>query len=158
MTRIRPCLWFDGQAEEAAAFYVSVIPDSAITHRKIGPTDWPGGKAGEVLLMEFTLGGQPCQALNGGPFTQFNEAVSLSVRCKDQAETDRVWSGLLEGGGEEMQCGWLKDRYGLRWQVVPAEFEDMMRDDDPARAQRVMDAMVEMVKLDVAALRAAYEG
>lgn len=158
MDRIRPCLWYDGQAQEAAEFYVSVFPDSRIEAIQHGATDWPGGKAGDVILVEFTLFGQSYQALNGGAFTEFNEAVSLSVRCRDQAELDRIWDALRAGGGEEIQCGWLKDRYGLRWQVVPEEFERMMRDADGDRAARLMNAMVQMVKLDMDALRAAYEG
>lgn len=158
MQKIRPCLWFDGQAEAAAEFYVSLLDDSEILARNRSATDWPGGRAGDVILVEFTLAGQGHLALNGGPYTAFNEAVSLSVSCRDQDEVDRLWSALQADGGEPMQCGWLKDRFGLRWQVVPEEFEAMLRDGDPDRSGRVMAAMMDMVKLDVAALRRAYEG
>ena len=156
MQRIRPCLWFDGQAEQAAEFYVSVFPDSRIDARNTSAVDWPGGAAGSVILVEFTLAGQNYQALNGGSFTAFNEAVSLSVACDDQAELDRLWDRLLEGGGSEMQCGWLKDRYGLRWQLVPRAFKRMLREADAEASRRLMGAMMEMVKLDVAALEHAY--
>ncbi len=158
MSKIRPCLWYDGQAEEAAEFYVSVFPESRIDLIQRGPMDWPGGKAGGVILVEFTLAGEQYQALNGGPFATFNEAISLSVSCEDQAEVDRVWDALQEGGGEPIQCGWLKDRYGLRWQVVPKGFEELMRDPDPERAARVMAALNEMIKLDLAAAKKAWKG
>ena len=158
MPPITPCLWFDGQAQEAAEFYVSIFPDSRIDHRNTCATDWPAGKAGDVILVEFTLFGQRYQALNGGPGIEFNEAVSLSVSCKDQAEVDRIWSALLEGGGEEVQCGWLKDRFGVRWQIVPEEFETMLRSPDPVRTGAAMTAMMGMVKLDMAKLGEAFEG
>lgn len=158
MPKIRPCLWYDGQAEQAAEFYVSVFPNSRVTAHNTSAVDWPGGKAGDVVLVEFSLDGQEMQALNGGPYTTFNEAVSLSVPCTDQAELDRLWSALLADGGEEMQCGWLKDRFGLRWQLVPEPFEQMMRDADEEQSKRLMAAMMEMVKLDLAALRRAWEG
>ena len=158
MNTITPCLWFDGQAEEAARFYTSVFPDSQITSLNRSPLDWPGGKAGGVILVEFTLMGQPHQALNGGPFTEFNEAVSLSVGCKDQDELDALWDALIADGGAPIQCGWLKDRFGLRWQIVPEEFENMMRSPDSEAVGRSMAAMMDMVKLDMPALRAAFEG
>lgn len=158
MDKIRPCLWFDGQAEAAAAFYVSVFPDSRIESIVRFPMDWPGGKAGEVVLVEFSMFGQSYQALNGGPDVAFNEAVSLSVRCSDQYEVDRVWDALIAGGGAPVQCGWLKDRFGLRWQVVPEAMEEMMREADPAQSARLMAAMMQMIKLDLAALQAAYDG
>lgn len=158
MSRIKPCLWFDRQAEEAAEFYVSIFPDARIEARNRSPVDWPGGKAGDVVLVEIVLAGQRCQALNGGPHAEFNEAISLSATCGDQSEVDRLWSALLAGGGEPMRCGWLKDKYGVRWQIVPEEFETMMRDEDAERSRRLMSAMLEMVKLDVAELRRAYRG
>jgi len=155
---ITPCLWFDGQAEEAARFYVSLFPDSRIDAIQNSAADWPAGKAGDVVLVDFTLGGRPHQALNGGPFTEFNEAISLSVECRDQDELDRYWDGLLADGGEAIQCGWLKDRYGVRWQIVPAVLTEMMRDGDRAAARRVTEAMFGMVRLDIAALTDAFGG
>ena len=155
---IAPCLWFDGQAEEAARFYVSVFPDSRIDVVQRSALDWPAGKAGDVVLVEFTLAGRRHQALNGGPGMPFSEAVSLSVDCANQAEVDRYWDALLEGGGEPLMCGWLKDRFGMRWQVVPRALPQMLRDSDPERARRVTEAMHGMVRLDVGALRAAFDG
>ncbi len=154
--KIAPCLWYDGVAEEAAEYYVSVFPNSCIQYKARNPSDWPGGKAGDVIVVGFELSGQRYQALNGGPYTEFNEAVSLSVMCDDQAEVDRYWEALSADGGEAMQCGWLKDRYGLRWQIVPRVFFEMMTDADAARQKRVMDAMMDMVKFDVVALEKAY--
>ena len=158
LQKITPCLWFDGKAEEAAEFYVSIFPDSRVADKMVNPDDWPGGKAGDVVVVNFVLNGQSYQALNGGPFTEFNESVSLSVTCDTQAEVDRYWEALSADGGAPIQCGWLKDKFGLRWQVVPQAFYDMMRDEDPARRARVMAAMMQMVKFDIAALRQAYDG
>jgi predicted 3-demethylubiquinone-9 3-methyltransferase (glyoxalase superfamily) len=157
MTTISPCLWFDHGAEEAARFYVSIFPDSRIDKLQKAPGDWPAGKAGEVVMVEFTLAGQRYQALNGGKAQPAGMAVSLMATCKDQAEVDRVWDGLLQGG-EPMQCGWLKDRYGFAWQVVPEAMLRFLGDPDPARARRAWVAMMDMVKLDVAALEAAVAG
>ena len=158
MTRkISPCLWFDGRAEEAAGFYTSIFPDSRIDHIERSSIDYPGGKTGDVILVEFTLAGLSYQALNGGPHDQFNDAISLSVTCKDQAEVDRLWDSLTADGGKPVQCGWLKDKFGVSWQIVPEEFVTMMRDKDRRRSKRVMEAMMQMVKLDVAKLRRAYE-
>ena len=148
--KITPCLWFDGKAEEAAAFYTSVFPDSAITN----VTPGPGGAA---LLVEFRLAGMHFLALNGGPHFTFNEAISLSIDCGSQAEIDELWE-KLSAGGAPGQCGWLKDRYGVSWQVVPTEFVDLVNGPDEARAQRAMKAMFGMKKLDIAALRAAADG
>ncbi|MFI6350350.1 VOC family protein [Streptomyces sp. NPDC050560] len=157
MPRINPNLWFDTQAEEAAEFYVSVFPNSSVTrvsyYGEAGP-----GPAGTVLTVDFALDGQRFTAINGGPEFTFDEAVSLLVDCADQAEVDYYWERLLEGGGKESQCGWLKDKYGLSWQVVPAELEELVASDDPARADRVMRAMFGMGRLDLAALRAAAHG
>lgn len=156
--KIAPCLWFDGRAEEAAEFYVSVFPDSHIDYKAMSTIDWPGGKAGRVIMVEFTLAGQRYQTLNGGPHDPFNDAISLSVTCKDQAEVDRLWDALTADGGAPVQCGWLKDKFGVRWQIVPEGFMEMIRDTDPERSKRAMEAMVQMVKLDKAKLKAAYDG
>lgn len=155
---IAPCLWFDGRAEEAAEFYVSVFPESHVDHRATSGIDWPGGKAGDVVLVEFTLAGQRYQAINGGPQVPFNESISLSVACGDQAEVDRLWDALTADGGEPIQCGWLKDKFGVRWQIVPEPFMAMMRDNDRERTKRGMEAMVRMVKLDIATLKQACDG
>lgn len=158
--KIAPCLWFDGKAEEAAEFYVSLLPDSYIDQKMKSPTDWPAGKAGDVILVNFVLAGQRYQALNGGTNEngKFNESVSLSVICEDQAEVDRYWDALTADGGAPIMCGWLKDKYGLRWQIVPRAHMAMMMDKDPAKSKRVMEAMMQMVKLDIAKLQAAFEG
>lgn len=158
--KIAPCLWFDGKAEEAAEFYVSLLPDSYIDQKMKSPSDWPAGKAGEVILVNFVLAGQRYQALNGGSNenSKFNESVSLSVICEDQAEVDRYWDALTADGGEPIVCGWLKDKYGLRWQIVPRAHMTMMMDKDPVKSKRVMEAMMQMVKLDIAKLQAAFEG
>ena len=156
-SKITPNLWFDGQAEEAASFYVSVFPNS----RVVGVTRYPEGSpgpVGSVMTVEFELDGQRFVGINGGPQFQFDEAVSFEIACKDQEEVDAYWERLLEGGGEESQCGWLKDRYGLSWQVVPEGMDEIFADPDPARAERAMQAMLGMRKLDVAALRAAADG
>jgi predicted 3-demethylubiquinone-9 3-methyltransferase (glyoxalase superfamily) len=156
-SKIAPCLWFDRQAEEAARFYTSIFADSSIDYVQRSALDYPGGKAGDVILVEFTLAGSSYQALNGGGQQPFNDAISLSVSCRDQPEVDRFWDALLAGGGKPIQCGWLKDKYGVSWQVVPEEFVSMMRDKDPKRAARAMGAMMQMVKLDLAKLRRAVE-
>lgn len=156
--KISPCLWFDTQAEEAARYYTLVFPDSHIDHVQKSSVDYPGGKAGDVLLVEFTLAGLSYQALNGGPHDRFNDAISLSVLCKDQAAVDRLWDALTADGGTPVQCGWLKDKFGVSWQIVPEEFCTMMRDKDTKKSKRVMEAMMHMVKLDLAKLRQAYEG
>ncbi|RTL62517.1 MAG: VOC family protein [Hyphomicrobiales bacterium] len=155
--KITPCLWFDHQAREAAEFYVGVFGGSVDrVHRS--QLDTPGSKAGDVLFVEFTLAGQRYQALNGGNHVTFNDAISLSVVCEDQAEVDRLWEALTTNGGRPVQCGWLKDKYGLSWQIVPRQLFALMQDPDPARAKRTMGAMMEMVKLDVAKLQAAADG
>jgi predicted 3-demethylubiquinone-9 3-methyltransferase (glyoxalase superfamily) len=150
---ITPNLWFDDQALEAAEFYTSVFPNSKITYVS-HYTDAGPREAGMVLTVDFELDGQPYTAINGGPEFTFDEAISLLVNCADQAEVDRYWDAL-GAGGEYGPCGWLKDRYGLSWQVVPAGMEEVMRDDDPERATRAMTAMLGMSKIDVAALQAA---
>jgi|SRR5215472_12025742 len=157
MSKIRPCLWFDGEAEEAANFYVSLFPSSRIDHVQRNVMDSRAGKAGTVLVVEFTLAGQRFMALNGGTRFEYTHAISFEVDCADQAEIDRLWDALSDGGSIE-QCGWLKDRYGVSWQIVPAVLGQMLGDPDPAKAQRVMRAMLQMIKLDIAGLTAAYEG
>ncbi len=155
---ISPCLWFDGRAEEAARFYTSIFRNSRLDHVERSSIDYPGGKAGTVILVEFTLAGLSYQALNGGPHDPFNDAISLSVSCANQEEVDRLWDALTADGGRPVQCGWLKDKFGVSWQIVPEEFAAMLRDGDRARSQRVMHAMMQMVKLDIAELRRAYKG
>lgn len=149
-----PCLWFDKQAEEAVEFYVSVVPGSRIDAVQRAPGDYPSGKAGDVLMVEFTLGGARYTALNGGPYFTFTEAISLQIEIDDQAEMDRLYAALSVVPEAE-QCGWLKDRYGLSWQLVPKPFIALMKDPDPAVGQRVFAAMMEMKRLDIAALEAA---
>jgi predicted 3-demethylubiquinone-9 3-methyltransferase (glyoxalase superfamily) len=158
MSKITPCLWFDGQAEEAANFYVGLLPDSHIDRVQRSPADYPSGSAGDVLVVYFTLAGQSFMGLNGGPEFQFNEAVSFTIDCEDQAEVDRLWDMLTTDGGEPVQCGWLKDRYGLSWQIVPRRLPELLADPDPGRAKRAMEAMMTMVKIDVAALERAADG
>ncbi len=157
MPRLVPNLWFDTQALEAAEFYCSVFPNSRIVSVSRYPEGSPG-TAGEIMTVEYELDGQRLVHINGGPEFTFSEAVSLQIDCADQAEVDHYWERLLEGGGEESQCGWLKDRYGFSWQVVPAGMEELFSDPDPARAQRAMQAMLTMCKLDVDALRRAADG
>jgi predicted 3-demethylubiquinone-9 3-methyltransferase (glyoxalase superfamily) len=155
MPAIVPNLWFDTRSEEAAEFYVSVFPNSEITsvsyYNEAGPRP-----AGMVLTVDFVLDGQRFIAINGGPEFTFDEAVSFMIECKDQAELDYYWDKLTDGG-EESQCGWLKDRFGLSWQVVPSGMDDMLNNAEPARAERAMKAMLGMRKIDIAALRAAFD-
>ena len=158
MSKITPCLWSNGKAEEAANFYVSLLPDSRITKVQRSVMDYPGGKAGSVLVVEFTLAGQSFMVLNGGMDFEYTHAVSFSVDCADQAEVDRLWAALSAEGGAPVACGWVKDRYGLSWQIVPSILPKYLADPDPAKAQRVMKAMLDMVKLDIAALQRAYDG
>ena len=156
--KVFPCLWFDGKAEEAANFYVGLLPDSRIDKVWKSPADTPSGPEGMVLTVDFTVGGQHLQALDGGPDFRFNEAVSLVIECDDQAEVDRLWDTLTADGGEPGPCGWLKDRYGLSWQIVPKALNEMVESDDKDAARRAMEAMLQMGKLDVEELRRAYEG
>jgi predicted 3-demethylubiquinone-9 3-methyltransferase (glyoxalase superfamily) len=158
MSKITPCLWYDGNAEEAANFYVTLFPDSRVDQVVHSPTDTPSGPEGYVLVVEFTLAGQPYIGLNGGPQFPFTEAVSFQVRTADQAETDRLWNALLADGGEESVCGWLRDRWGLSWQITPQRLLDLMADPDRARAKRAMDAMMKMKKIDIATVERAAEG
>jgi predicted 3-demethylubiquinone-9 3-methyltransferase (glyoxalase superfamily) len=158
MSKITPCLWFDGEAEEAANFYVSLLPDSRIETVQRNSVDGPGGKAGTVLVVEFTLAGQRFMALNGGMRFEYTHAVSFKIDCADQAEVDRLWDALLAGGGQAERCGWLKDRHGLSWQIVPTALPKYLGGADRAGAQRAMQAMLGMIKLDIAALKRAYDG
>ena len=155
MPRITPNLWFDTQSEAAAEFYCSVFPNSRITNiTHYGEAD--PGPAGSVLTVDFELDGQAYTAINGGPQFTFDEAISLLVDCADQNEIDYYWEKLTEGG-EESQCGWLKDRYGLSWQIVPTGWADLLNDPDPSRARRAMEAMLAMRKIDIAAIEAAAD-
>jgi len=158
MSKISPCLWFDGEAEEAAKFYVSLLPDSRIETIQKNTVDGPSGKAGTVLVAEFTLAGQRFMALNGGMRFEYTHAISFKIDCADQAEVDRLWDGLLAGGGQAVRCGWLKDRYGVSWQVVPGVMMKYLGGADREGAKRAMAAMMQMVKLDIAELKKAYEG
>ncbi len=157
MSRIAPCLWFNGKAEEAAEFYVSVFPGARITSVSRYGADAPF-PAGTALMVEFELDGRRFQALNGGPRFTHSPAISLSISARDAAEVDHYWSSLLADGGSEGQCGWLTDRYGLSWQVVPDGLGKVISDPDPARARRALQAMMQMKKLDLAAMRAAAQG
>jgi predicted 3-demethylubiquinone-9 3-methyltransferase (glyoxalase superfamily) len=154
MSKLTPCLWFDGNAEEAATFYVSVFADSRIDNVVKSPVDYPSGAAGDTLVVEFTLAGQKFTGLNGGPHFHFNEAVSFQIDCEDQAEVDRFTEALSADPDAE-QCGWVKDRYGLSWQIVPTVLTRLLSDPDPARAKRAMEAMLLMKKIDIAALERA---
>jgi predicted 3-demethylubiquinone-9 3-methyltransferase (glyoxalase superfamily) len=153
--RIFTHLWYASGAEEAARFYASIFPDSRVDRVWVLPADSPSGPPGSVTVVDFTLLGQPFQAISAGPHHEFNDAISIVVLCENQAELDRYWDALL-AGGRPQACGWLIDRYGLRWQIVPAAFDGMMRDADPARSRRVAEAMLKMVKLDLAALTQAF--
>ena len=157
MPRITPFLWFDTEAEEAAEFYCSIFPNSKITavshYTEAGPRP-----VGMVMTVSFVLDGQEFTALNGGPNFTFNEAISLLINCADQDEVDYYWEKLTADGGQEVECGWVRDRYGLAWQVVPEGMMDVLNSDDPARIERAMQAMFTMKKLDLAALQAAADG
>lgn len=158
MSKISPCLWFDGEAEEAANFYVSLLPDSRIEKIQRNMVDSRAGKAGSVLVVEFTLAGQHFMALNGGIKFEYTHAVSFKIDCADQAEVDRLWEVLSANGGSVEQCGWLKDRFGVSWQIVPTALVQYLGGSDAAGAQRAMTAMLGMVKLDIEGLKRAYEG
>jgi predicted 3-demethylubiquinone-9 3-methyltransferase (glyoxalase superfamily) len=157
MQKITPFLWFDHQAEEAAKFYISIFKNSKLKkiarYTKVGP-----GPEGSVMTVEFTLNGQDFVALNGGPNFKFTEAISLVVNCETQAEVDRYWKKLSAGGGKEVACGWLKDKYGLFWQIIPTMLTKLIADKDPDKVNRVMTAMMKMVKLDIKKLKAAQAG
>jgi len=158
MAKITPCLWFDNQAEEAAKFYTSLFPNSRVDKVVRAAADNPSTPAGAVLTVEYTLDGSPFVGLNGGPDFKFNEAVSFVIDCTDQAEVDRYWDALVQGGGEHSVCGWLRDQFGVSWQVVPRQLNEMLESDDRPAAARAMEAMLKMEKIDVEKLREAYEG
>ena len=152
------CLWYDGSAEEAARFYAETFPDSFVGAVHRAPGDYPSGKQGDVLTVEFTVMGIPCMGLNGGPGIQHSMAFSFQVATVDQAETDRYWSAIVGNGGEESECGWCKDRWGVSWQITPIALIEGWIDPDPAVAKRVFDAMMTMKKIDVAVIEAARRG
>ncbi len=158
MTKLYPCLWFDHQGEEAANFYVSLLPDSHIDKIWRTPADTPSGPEGTVLTVDFTLAGQHLQALNGGPDFKFNEAISMVIECADQAEVDRLWDALTADGGEPGPCGWLKDRFGLSWQISPVRLNELVNDPDREGARRAMEAMLKMGKIEIAELERAFRG
>ena len=149
-------LWYAREAEEAARFYASIFPESRVDRVTPLLSESPSGPPGSVKVVDFTIFGQRFQAISAGPHHEFNDAISIVVLCDDQAELDRYWNALLGGGGKPQACGWLIDRFGLRWQIVPAVLDEMMRDKDAARSKRVTDALLQMVKLDIAALEKAY--
>jgi predicted 3-demethylubiquinone-9 3-methyltransferase (glyoxalase superfamily) len=156
MQKIQPCLWFNNDAEEAVKFYTSLFKNSKILATSHYGKNQPMPE-GTVLTIDFQIEDQPLQALNGGAEFKFNEAISLVVHCDSQAEIDKYWDALIAGGGEASVCGWLKDKYGLSWQIVPAALAGWMQSTDPARTQRVMDALLKMKKLDIKTLQSAYE-
>jgi predicted 3-demethylubiquinone-9 3-methyltransferase (glyoxalase superfamily) len=156
--KIIPVLWFNHDAEEAANFYVSLLPDSRIDKIVRSPADNPSMEEGGVLVVDFTLAGRRYSGLNGGPAFQFTEAVSFMILCEDQAEVDRLWDSLLAGGGQPSECGWLKDRFGLSWQITPRALLDMIASEDRDAARRAMDKMLTMSKLDLPTLEKAFEG
>jgi len=152
------CLWFDHEAEAAARFYASVFPDTEVTAVHRAPADYPNGKAGDVLTVEFTVMGIPCVGLNGGPVFKHDEAFSFQISTADQEETDRYWNAIVGNGGTESACGWCKDRWGLSWQITPRALIEGVTDPDPVVARRVFEAMMEMGKIDIAAIEAARRG
>jgi predicted 3-demethylubiquinone-9 3-methyltransferase (glyoxalase superfamily) len=156
MQKIAPCIWCDGNAEELARFYTSIFKGSKITDIMRSPADCPSGKQGQVLLVTFELEGRSFTALNGGPVYKVSPAISFYINCDTQEELDTLWDKLLAGGGAPMQCGWLTDKFGVSWQVVPRVMGEMLSDKDTKKAARVMQAMMQMVKLDIATLKAAY--
>ncbi len=158
MQKIVPCLWFDGDAEEAAQFYVSLLPDSRIDRVLKSPADTPSGPAGMVLTVEFTLAGTKYMGLNGGPQFPFTEAVSFQIYCENQSEVDRLWAAILADGGSEVACGWIKDRWGLSWQIFPTRMIELLNDRDTERARRAQEAMMKMVKIEISEIEQAANG
>ncbi len=155
-TKIAPFFWYAKDAEAAALLYTSIFPDSRVNHVATLHSESPSGPPGSVKVIDFTLFGQPFRAMSAGLHHEFNDAISMVVLCDGQAELDRYWDALIERGGKPQACGWLIDRFGVRWQITPSVLEEMMRDKDPARSKRVSDAMMKMVKLDIATLEKAY--
>ena len=152
------CIWYNGKAEEAARFYAATFPDSSVGRVFRAPTDYPAGKQGDVLTVEFTVAGIPCIGLNGGPGVEHNIAFSFQIATDDQAETDRLWNAIVSNGGEESACGWCRDRWGVSWQVTPRVLSEAIMNPDPAVAARAFSAMMEMRKIDVAKIEAAVRG
>jgi predicted 3-demethylubiquinone-9 3-methyltransferase (glyoxalase superfamily) len=152
------CLWFDKEALEAATFYAETFPDSKVIAVHRAPGDYPSGKAGDVLTVEFTVIGIPCLGLNGGPAFKHDEAFSFQVATDDQAETDRLWNAIVSNGGQESACGWCKDKWGLSWQITPRALTAAITDADPVAAKRAFEAMMEMTKIDIAKIEAARRG
>jgi predicted 3-demethylubiquinone-9 3-methyltransferase (glyoxalase superfamily) len=157
-SKVYTCLWFNHNAEEAANFYVSLIANSRIDAIHRSPAETPSGPEGMVLLVDFTLGGHKLQGLNGGPDFKFNEAISIVIECEDQAEVDRLWEAFSKDGGQPGPCGWVKDRFGLSWQVTPRELNEMLDSPDKKGARRAMEAMLQMGKIDIAECRRAFKG
>ncbi len=154
----RICLWYDRDAEEAAHFYARTFPDSSVGAVHRAPGDFPSGKRGDALMVEFTILGIPCVGLNGGPGINHNEAFSFMVATADQAETDRYWNAIIANGGQESACGWCKDKWGLSWQITPIALTDAVTDPDRAAAKRAFDAMMQMTKIDIAKIETARRG
>ena len=152
------CLWYEGDAEDAASFYAKTFPDSAVTAVHPAPGDYPSGKEGDVITVEFTVMGIPCIGLNGGPVFKHNEAFSFQVATDDQAETDRYWDAIVGHGGEASVCGWCKDKWGISWQITPRVLTEAIAHSDPAAAKRAFNAMMGMTRIDVAAIEAALKG
>jgi 2-polyprenyl-6-hydroxyphenyl methylase/3-demethylubiquinone-9 3-methyltransferase len=152
------CLWYDGTALEAAQFYAKTFPDSAVTAVHPAPGDYPSGKEGDVITVEFTVMGIPCLGLNGGDAFRHTEAFSFQVATEDQTETDRLWNAIVDNGGQESACGWCKDRWGLSWQITPRVLSEAIADPDRAAAKRAFEAMMDMKKIDIAAIEAARKG
>lgn len=158
MSKITPCLWYDGAAEDTARFYVSLLPDSRIDAVHHAPSDNPSGPEGYAMLVEFTLAGSKFTGLNGGPQFPFTEAISFQISTEDQAETDRLWAALIAGGGQESMCGWLKDRWGMSWQIVPKRLIELMSSSEDGVARRASEAMLKMHRIDIAVIEAAARG
>jgi Uncharacterized protein conserved in bacteria len=157
MLKLYPCLWFNGQAEEAARLYASLIPDSSVDNVYRSPAETPSGPAGMVLTVDFTVFGQRFLGLNGGPEFKFDESVSFVLEVEDQAEVDGLWDALTANGGQAGQCGWLKDRFGLSWQITPRRLNELLGDPDPGRSRRAMEAMLEMGKIEIKELERAAD-
>lgn len=152
------CLWFDGNAEEAARFYAKIFPDTSVGSIHRAPGDFPSGSEGDVLTVEFTVMGIPCLGLNGGPAFKHNESFSFQVATNDQEETDRYWNAIVSNGGEESECGWCKDKWGISWQITPIALTKAFTSSDRAASKRAFDAMMQMKKIDVAKIEAAFQG